>query len=342
MPMPEDTYRWRYRLFASVDISGSTAYKGMSGPSANGRGLTNSAWVHVFNDFFSNFPQKLKAEFERLPKAVLGDTRPADALKVWKFVGDEILLVAEVKDHSEVACHLIALKNAVAEYERELQKFQTLSLKATAWGAGFPVTNVEVEVAADGGPRIRDYLGPSIDLGFRLCRFADGRRIPISADLAYLLLKDRANSHRNKLLHFAYSGREMLKGVGGGSPYPLIWIDRMDGEPDLEDKLWKRTITCDTTTLLEFVEDFYERNKSFWRRPFIEGDSAPELRRVPPELEEVRRKLRNDDVERGYEESVVAADEPPPSGPASSPPLPPDLASSSSSEEATSPPAPSG
>src|SRR6266542_2947096 len=71
----------------------------------------------------------------------------------------------------------------------------------------------------------RDFLGPDIDAGFRISKFALRKRLVASAHLAWLLYKERANCSgiENQL---RIVGLEALKGVWGGRHYPIIWFER--------------------------------------------------------------------------------------------------------------------
>jgi hypothetical protein len=71
----------------------------------------------------------------------------------------------------------------------------------------------------------RDFLGPEIDAGFRISKFALRRRLVVSAELSCLLFRERA----------AYTGIEkqlkivsfqILKGVWTGRHYPIVWYER--------------------------------------------------------------------------------------------------------------------
>ena len=61
------------------------------------------------------------------------------------------------------------------------------------------------------GDITRDFVGPSIDTGFRLSDWARPRRLILSADLAFLLTSSYATSDEPLPLHF--SGAQKLRGV---------------------------------------------------------------------------------------------------------------------------------
>lgn len=94
-----------------------------------------------------------------------------------------------------------------------------LDVKGTAWLAGFPVNNVEI-ISNDDSQNSVDYIGPSIDIGFRLTKFSNPGKFVVSIELAYLLTKCQSITE----LQFSYSGKEVLKGVLENKPYPVIWL----------------------------------------------------------------------------------------------------------------------
>ncbi|NQV29121.1 MAG: hypothetical protein HQ518_32615 [Rhodopirellula sp.] len=171
-------WAWELRLFCSADIVGSTAFKAQNSPSKR------PEWASTFSEFFRFFPQAVDAAYERLPG---GFHKPSAAMQAWKFVGDEILFSVAIANHKEGASHVWAFKSAISSFP-ELQwkpKGIPLDLKATGWIAGFPVSNRKVEIPGSDGV---DYIGPSVDLGFRLAKFSTPRKFVVSGSLALLVL----------------------------------------------------------------------------------------------------------------------------------------------------------
>lgn len=292
-----DRYKFRYRLLASADIIGSTAFK-------SGEASLRRNWAHVFSGFFDEFPKTLAAKFEALDDRLIPNSKPPCCMELWKLVGDEILLVTESRRHEEAAYHALALKDALNEYsERLSKKHPSLGLKGTIWGAGFPVLNVQVQTQASADGRTAlDFLGPSVDLGFRLAATADRRRIPISADVALFLTRARQNSSKAaKRLHIFADPPQVLKGINAGGPYPMLWLDRLDGEATSEDKLLHRTRDCQSDVLLEYLDDQFENASVGLTRPFIEGDPSEHFRSIPHDFIEWRKRLIADDPDLQYE-----------------------------------------
>jgi hypothetical protein len=166
------------------------------------------------------------------------------APQIWKTVGDEIIFCCRVVCLDHLVCIVQAFIQSLEDYGRVLDsRGEHLDVKGTAWLAAFPSPNVTVEifqgdqatgvdlpdegmeVRADTEPHKFDFLGKSIDCGFRLAKFSSADKLILSAELA-LALCDSANSNGHRFRgEFNYHGREELKGVISGRPYPLVTID---------------------------------------------------------------------------------------------------------------------
>ena len=200
------------RLFLSADVAGSTEYKvGLAHQPGTG-------WLDVFRDFFRNFPIMMMGQVGM--EFLAEDTLPEVA--VWKFMGDETIFVCAPVSPEEATLLLRAHFNAMAAYEAEYLADLPLRLKGTAWLARFPSPNIEIEVpelARGGGTTQTDFIGPDIDLGFRLGKFAWPATVSVSLDLLDVVLQ----AGNRELLDFFLVGREPLKGVLFGRPYPAVW-----------------------------------------------------------------------------------------------------------------------
>jgi len=256
-------------------------------------------------------------------------------MDVWKLVGDEILFVAEISRHEEAAYHVAALIDALNGYSEELsRRNKELALKGTVWGAGFPVLNVEVAAQSARDARAVDYLGPSVDLGFRLAAHADRRRVPISADIALFLKHSRSVSTKaSNCLKVFLDPPLSLKGIHAGSGYPMLWVDRLRGKETAEDRLLGRLRDGDRDAhLLEYLEEQFLPGSINLMKPFIETDPSPLFSQVPASFAEWRQKLMDDDPDLKYDqaESVTVPQE---TGPAI-PPILPDITRAGSSPHA--------
>jgi len=214
------------RLFLSVDMVGSTQFK------ARFTGQGSHGWLEIFRAFFSNFPLMLAGQvgFEFI------DDERTPSIDIWKAMGDEVIFAAEPQSADEAASILRALLRAMSMYERKYFERVPLRLKGTAWLVEFGEQNIELdiaELAAGDGARHIDYIGPDVDLGFRLSKFARPSSLVVSLDLLEQLLE--AGNADALSLHLV--GRDELKGVMFGRPYPIVWAS--DADAGFDFMLWE-------------------------------------------------------------------------------------------------------
>lgn len=288
--MPD--WDWKLRLFASADLVGSTEFK-------HANSENPEKWSATFQQFFEEFPVEVEDAYQRIRLPC----PPCPPLTPWKFSGDEILFSAVISDHREVVTHLAAFKDAVKSFPMKwIEKGVALTLKASCWTAGFPVKNMELFIRS-GASSIRDYIGPSIDLGFRITKFADTRRFVLSADLAFLALESiTSNRCKDGALHIFLERREPLKGVIGNQPYPILWLDMHDGKFAGDEELFGVSRQCLHSRLRDYLEDFLTANKMM---PFIVTDENSNYSAVPQHMLEKREYLMNI-----VDQTILKGDEP--------------------------------
>lgn len=235
------------RLFLSADISGSTAYKQQRTANAP------LAWPTPFIEFYRQYPGTFFGHWEN-GHAAHGNPHPAACglPQIWKAIGDELVMHQEVSSESAVACSVDAWINAIREFrERRIFKEHNLGLKGAAWLATFPDPNFEVMIPRDQQDAegydsayplasnrdavqtqtgTLDFLGPSIDIGFRLASKATTRRFPVSFELADVLA--HITDANDKAIHLRHDRDMYLKGVHHDAEYPFFWIDIGDSELD--------------------------------------------------------------------------------------------------------------
>ncbi|MCT8335739.1 hypothetical protein NUH30_18785 [Leptospira sp. 85282-16] len=188
------------------------------------------AQSNLFQDFNSNF-------FANLTRNYNPNLNAFDLEKfLWKSIGDELVYVFEVNTRDNI--HNICLSFLATLYLLD-QKFSQANyyrLKASAWTAGFPIRNREIKfpfpqsftrIENDEGefnydkydyPR-RDFIGPDIDIGFRIGKFCWPGVLTVSMDLAELLSENRKSK-----LTVRFVGWENLKGVWNNIHYPIFWV----------------------------------------------------------------------------------------------------------------------
>jgi hypothetical protein len=199
------------RLFLSVDMAGSTLFKG--------RFADGGGWLDIFRSFFTNFPLMMAGQ---VGVAFL-EQDETPVVEVWKVMGDEVIFVATPNSAEEMVYLLLALLRTMEGYEQRFLGDLPLRLKGTAWLADFSGRNIELEIPElSGGESVRvvDFIGPDLDLGFRVSKFARPSCLALSLDVADLVLG--AGNADEAALYLI--GAEELKGVMYGRPYPIIWM----------------------------------------------------------------------------------------------------------------------
>ena len=195
-------------LFISFDLVNSTLFKSE---------FTNR-WASIFENVFYS--------------TLLNILNKDNKLKIWKYIGDEVLFYKEINNFKEL--------NILSEIEKTIQMTEEnlvlalnkltkecqkdneipLYIKATTWIANIgnsknpKYRNIAIET-----PLGIDFLGSDIDLGFRIAKFSFKSKIVVGAKLAYLLYK---YCRQDNIGIVSY---EVLKGIWGGRKYPIIWYN---------------------------------------------------------------------------------------------------------------------
>lgn len=291
-------------MFLSVDVVGSTAFKQKFQNYGARSDADEREWFSVIQGFYIRTVQSFLTRWAGAcadPKFV---SSCGAAPLLWKTIGDEIVFRKAIGDYRQVAKTLHCWRAAMAEVRDFLQQCDPqLDVKCTAWMGEFPVQNKIViapthQVAQEldasdlqtagrilserlGNPDAAaiqlDFIGPAIDIGFRLASRSSARKFVVSIDVAFLLALDV-----NGRIELFYNGMECLKGVLGGLEYPIFWIDMTSGESidRAEDKLIARE-ACDRDDLLAFCGRFYAARSNYAVRPFIVGDASETLDELP-------------------------------------------------------------
>ncbi len=304
------------RIFLSIDIVGSTQFKQsvaqvIRAQKADGKDDDiQEPWLNAILEFYhqvsSIFFQTWKDNSNRAEKYGWQSGPPP---RLWKAVGDELIFTKRLTDHRQAYVCIASLISTAKNCRKKLKKHSNnIDLKCTAWIAGFPVNNKEVSLITDldkisdvgdyiyenmnrldsSESKTLDYVGPSIDTGFRLGAFSSARKCIISVDLAYILSHISGNlpSVDPQLKHFIYhyEGKHVLKGVNNGSPYPIFWIDASeDGDKliELEDRLEKRE-EVPHSQVKSFCEHFLDKNKdTHIMPPYIITDESKIFSDIP-------------------------------------------------------------
>lgn len=266
-------------------------------------------WLPALYRFFDEFPSRLAETYG-------GELQPP---ALWKTLGDEMVFVAELKHHLQVAEHVCRFRDTIAAYREVIKDAsRKLDLKGAAWLAGFPVGNTALTLhrGLEGNAAFEDFLGPSIDNGFRLSKHATPRKFVLSVETAYMLLASARPKDTEVPDVFLERGEE-LKGVLGGRPYPKLWIAipyrQAEDFRKLEERLLDPPGDHKEKDLRDYCELFIREHGNPLFLPFIEGDEI--FGKHPPgydeQYEEVKELWANEMGEHLKHEPTVHAQAPP-------------------------------
>lgn len=260
----------------SIDAIGSAKLKS---------NLPSETWLELLLDFLPEFQVTYRTEFLNAKKECekvhhCTSVVPCLPPHPWKYLGDEVVLVTDLicqyQPHFYVAAFIKALNTYNRDFEARAAELNItpLQFKATAWVAGFPVTNVEVLLPREGtesanldASSVADYIGPSIDIGFRLSKYSTSKRLVISPSLAFLLAPTPPVGNISTHEIF-YGGLVPIKGVRPEKSYPLFWLHPTGHEDKAEEHILKRLSAHDVAT---FFRDFFGEES----QPFILNNSYP-------------------------------------------------------------------
>lgn len=320
------------RLFLSIDLVGSTAFKQggvfpIQKPKHDaGIEEVNARWLPAVSGFYKDIQEKFAAHWNGYCDSLSAglDWKKGEPPQLWKSNGDELVYVKDLVDSIECFATISCWLKVARDYRSQLRaKKQKLDVKLAAWTAGFPISNTEVifqsleksnvldgvyslpeyvhfhlldiwhERPEERVGLVRDFIGPSMDTGFRVASRSTPRKFMISAELALLIANvNDPMGHDEIDIHF--DGSEILKGVLGGNPYPLFWIDTLKGDSfsKAEDAVKKRE-RSENTHVKRFCDIFIKENEDYMLYPFILTDTNPQLRTIPPNYRETIECLAN-------------------------------------------------
>lgn len=208
-------------LFLSLDLDNSTSLKEFE-----------IAWPLILSHFYDIANHEIRKDASII-------------IELWKYIGDEILFYAKIVNMLEIEQCLKAFYQAsetIASLINNLFPSGTkLAIKATSWLAEaiyMPpddlrstrvkferfhpnIRNLIIQIPSTSTqvPQL-DFIGPDIDVGFRISKFAHHGFITISAELARILIHKGSKAIQDNLRIIIY---QQLKGVWTNRFYPIIW-----------------------------------------------------------------------------------------------------------------------
>lgn len=235
-------------LFLSVDIIGST--KSKYAPK------NKSSWFNNFRNFYRTFPEDLEIKLccEYKKHNLKYDK---EKFVCWKYLGDEVLLYIEITQKNEVPCAIYAFKKTLEERisDNEEQE-EKLKLKGTAWIGQTPFVDRKFPYELDSNTNscCYDFLGPSIDCGFRIGKYSSQTEMAISVEVA-----DLCNRFSELQKSLFYKKSENLKGIfGDTTEYPLFII-KLNGNDSAKEKEFEHLMKpCNENDLDNYIEWHYE------------------------------------------------------------------------------------
>ncbi len=205
----------------------------------------------------------------------------------------------------------------------------SLDLKVTAWLAGFPINNAEFVVGAQRKKRpdfpgsddhnyshyvhlerfyedplpheMLDFIGPQMDLGFRLASLSSPRKMVLSLDLTWMLINTFSKSGNKWPSMVDLSGRirfegsVALKGVLSGAPYPVFWFDvKPDHMLNTAEDGVNQIVSIPLSSITEYCNRIFEHYSATWLdQPFVCIDEEQDLKQNYRErLKGLRSRLR--------------------------------------------------
>lgn len=254
----EKKYSRTVEIFFSFDIVNSSSYKDVD----------FGGWQVVLTSLLSSVQKNIAKE---IPEAQL-----------WRVLGDEIIFFVTIRNLDEIYSTVDAIygvlvktnvklhngkffKELEAEYKDvDLMKTNNiLAVQAAAWLAiilNGDITffkaydNVFKKYSINENQQINEFLGQDIDIGFRIKKETQDRRLVVSIELAKIL-SDKTE-YLSKLNIITYKN---LKGIWKNRLYPIIWYHdaKVSGGVSFEDSFY-----YDETTFSQLSKEYFLNRES--------------------------------------------------------------------------------
>lgn len=223
-------------LLFSVDIIDSTAKKYELSRERTEKG----GWLPKIEEFYKQFP-------------ALFNIKIGKEINIWKIVGDEILFYFRIEDIKNESGKIIkGFMDAICEWNSG-DNGNKLPVKGCIWTAQVQSLDAFIGISYKVKNEITefvDFLGESVDCGFRIAKVAEKDKIAISIEVAWLCLSD------NKLKDSVYyQGLYDLKGVFDKEhKYPIFTLNPCKDNQYFDDSIKH---PCKADMLEEFITKYY-------------------------------------------------------------------------------------
>ncbi len=238
-------------LFLSVDVIGSTAIKYENKIDSS----ENLDWVTEIISFYDVFEEVLSEKIEA--KKRIYNLNNSDELITWKYSGDEILFYINISEDNQILEIIDAFASTLEEMA-DPRKSNKLSFKGTAWLGQVPF--IDIEFTNSKNNNLTDFIGTSIDCGFRLGKHASKVDLIISMEIAYLYSISQCEFKRG----ITFLKREKLKGVLGEFEYPIFAVKLGIKHPEQD-----LTDVVKNSILKKYIEELI---KSKELKQFVEAE----------------------------------------------------------------------
>lgn len=229
-------------LFFSFDLANSTSFKAEH----------PSLWSSVFTCFYSQVLENLGVEDYKTPN---NDDESVCVRKLWKLIGDEVLIYVEIKELSQLYTQIasvsktldILMKKIADKVEKDICNGEctvnhcqdvrqvvvsTLGVKVAAWLAECHTERVSnasniiyCPMTTTFSDKRIDFLGKEIDEGFRMAKYAVKNKILVSPLLAWLIWrKSQEDEDEKKIIkaNFKITAFVTMKGVWKSRKVPMV------------------------------------------------------------------------------------------------------------------------
>lgn len=207
-------------------------------------------WFTSIRRFYEEFPEQLKQQINST-KAEFG-TPDIEDCKIWKLIGDEILFSVKINKKDEVPCIIKAFEKTIDEWYSN-DEHKTIHLKGCAWIGQIPFIDKKVKVMD-----AIDFLGTSIDCGFRLGKYADENLIVLSIEVV-----DLCEKCNNFHLEIRYFKSEKLKGVLNNFNYPIFTLVLSNCQKTLEQEL---LFNENSIAIKSYIDAYYKKMEKEYPR----------------------------------------------------------------------------